>query len=166
MFYLKETLLIALLSVIILGNLFDFITDYRHGAPVLHLLEEGTVIAISTALMLWLLSDLRRQRRELDQLRHEIGAQRHHAATPPPPAVARARQELGGLIQSQFRDWDLTDSEQEVGLLLLKGLSFKEIAAVRQTQEKTVRAQASGIYRKAGVSGRHAFAAWFIEDFL
>jgi DNA-binding CsgD family transcriptional regulator len=37
---------------------------------------------------------------------------------------------------------------------------------VRDTHEKTVRQQASAIYRKAGVSGRHAFAAWFIEDFL
>jgi DNA-binding NarL/FixJ family response regulator len=51
-------------------------------------------------------------------------------------------------------------------LLLLKGLSFKEIAAVRNTLEKTVRQQASGIYKKAGVSSRHAFAVWFIEDFL
>jgi DNA-binding NarL/FixJ family response regulator len=53
-----------------------------------------------------------------------------------------------------------------VAILLLKGLSFKEIAGVRETREKTVRQQASSIYKKAGVSGRHAFAAWFIEDFL
>ncbi len=165
MIYLKETLLIALLSVIILGNLYDFSTDYRHGAPVLHLLEEAAVIVISTALMAWLLLDLRRQRLELEQLRQEV-AQRILPASTPPPAVVEARRQLGGLIQTQFRDWDLTDSEQAVGLLLLKGLSFKEIAALRETQEKTVRAQASGIYRKAGVSGRHAFAAWFIEDFL
>ena len=165
MFHLKEILLIAVLAVVILGNLYDFGTDYGHGAPTLHLLKEGVVIVISTALMLWLLLDLRRQQRELEQLRREVGA--HRPPDPmPPPAVAKVRRQLGGLIQTQFRDWDLTDSEQEVGLLLLKGLSFKEIAALRQTQEKTVRAQASGIYRKAGVSGRHAFAAWFIEDFL
>lgn len=51
-------------------------------------------------------------------------------------------------------------------MLLLKGLSFKEIASVRDTMEKTVRQQASTIYRKANVSGRHAFSAWFIEDLL
>jgi len=51
-------------------------------------------------------------------------------------------------------------------MLLLKGLSIKEIAALRETHEKTVRQQASAIYRKAGVAGRHAFAAWFIEDLL
>jgi DNA-binding CsgD family transcriptional regulator len=51
-------------------------------------------------------------------------------------------------------------------LLLLKGLSFNEISAIRETKEKTVRQQASEIYKKAGVVGRHAFAAWFFEDFL
>ena len=165
MFYLKEILLITVLSVIILGNLFDVVTDYRHGASTLHLLEEAAVIVISTALMLWLLLDLRRQQRELEQLRHELSGQ-HHPVRAPSPGIASARRQLGTLIQSQFTDWGLTDSEQEVGLLLLKGLSFKEIAALRQTREKTVRAQASAIYRKAGVNGRHAFAAWFIEDFL
>jgi DNA-binding CsgD family transcriptional regulator len=130
-----------------------------------HLLEEGIVIVVSTALMLWLVLDLRRQRRELEQLRREVAGPQPPAPAPP-PAVAKARRQLGELIQTQFREWALTDSEQEVGLLLLKGLSFREIAALRQTQEKTVRAQASGIYRKAGVNGRHAFSAWFIEDFL
>ena len=51
-------------------------------------------------------------------------------------------------------------------MLLLKGLSFREIAAVRQTREKTVRQQASAIYGKSGLEGRHEFAAWFLEDFL
>jgi DNA-binding CsgD family transcriptional regulator len=165
MFYLKEIMLIAVLAVIILGNLHDVVSDFRHGALPLHMLKEGAVVVVSTALMLWLLVDLRRQRRELELLRHEI-AEHRQPASAPSPAMARARRQLGGIIQAQFRDWGLTDSEQEVGLLLLKGLSFKEIAALRQTHEKTVRAQASGIYRKAGVSGRHAFAAWFIEDFL
>lgn len=165
MYYLKESLLIALLAVVILGNLYDVVTDYAHGNTPVHLLGEGLVIVFSTALVAWLISDLRRQRRELDQLRQEIAGQAAPAPVPP-PAVAAARRQLGDLIRTQFRDWDLTDSEQEVGLLLLKGLSFKEIAALRQTQEKTVRTQATGIYRKAGVNGRHAFAAWFIEDFL
>jgi len=51
-------------------------------------------------------------------------------------------------------------------MLLLKGLSFKEIAALRITLEKTVRQQASSIYRKSGISGRHELAAWCIEDYL
>jgi DNA-binding NarL/FixJ family response regulator len=48
----------------------------------------------------------------------------------------------------------------------LKGFSLKEIAALRGTSEKTIRQQASSVYKKAGLSGRHAFSAWFIEDIL
>jgi DNA-binding CsgD family transcriptional regulator len=165
MFFLKEILLIGALSILLLGNLYDLVTDTSEGAPLLHLLGECTVILVSTLLIAWLLVDLRRQQRELEQLRTELAGLQVPARALPAETAA-ARHQLGGLIRSQFRAWELTDSEQAVGLLLLKGLSFKEIAALRQTREKTVRAQASSIYRKAGVDGRHAFAAWFIEDFL
>ena len=49
---------------------------------------------------------------------------------------------------------------------MLKGLSFREIAELRETREKTVRQQASSVYRKAGVAGRNELAAWFFEDML
>lgn len=165
MLYTREFLIIALLSVIILGNLFDFVVDLGHGASTLHLLEEAAIIVISVGVILWLLAGIRRQQRELEQLRRDMAASRQAGARAT-RALAEARRQLGSAIQTQFRDWGLTDSERQVGLLLLKGLSFKEIAAVRATHEKTVRAQASSIYRKAGVGGRHAFSAWFIEDIL
>jgi len=38
-------------------------------------------------------------------------------------------------------------------MLLLKGLSLKEIATVRGTGERTVREQARAVYRKAGLTG-------------
>ncbi|MBX9604623.1 MAG: LuxR C-terminal-related transcriptional regulator, partial [Gammaproteobacteria bacterium] len=81
-------------------------------------------------------------------------------------AARDARRQLGELINAQFVAWGLTDSEREIGWLLLKGLSLKEIAALRATAEKTVRTQASALYQKAGLDGRHAFAAWFLEDLL
>jgi len=163
--YLREILLILILAVIILGNLFDFIVDSSRGASGLHLAEEGAIILISTGVILWLVAGIRRQQRELEQIRREL-AEHRESDDRASGAVVEARRRLGDAIREQFRAWKLTDSEQEVGLLLLKGLSFKEIAALRQTREKTVRAQASGIYQKAGVSGRHAFSAWFIEDIL
>ncbi|MEY3046615.1 MAG: hypothetical protein RL242_3457, partial [Pseudomonadota bacterium] len=52
------------------------------------------------------------------------------------------------------------------GLLLLKGLSFKEIAELRQTSERTVRQQAGEVYRKSGLGGRNELAAFFLEDLL
>jgi DNA-binding CsgD family transcriptional regulator len=73
---------------------------------------------------------------------------------------------LGEAIDAQFGRWNLTDSEREVALLLLKGLSTKEIAAVRAGSERTVREHARSIYSKAGLTGRAALSAFFLEDLL
>jgi DNA-binding CsgD family transcriptional regulator len=73
---------------------------------------------------------------------------------------------LGTAIDAQFTRWNLTDAEREVALLLLKGLSTKEIAAVRAGSERTVREHARAIYSKAGLTGRAALSAFFLEDLL
>ena len=73
---------------------------------------------------------------------------------------------LGEAIDRQFLTWRLTEAERDVGLLILKGLSLKEIAAVRVTSERTIRTQARSIYAKAGLSGRAALSAFFLEDLL
>jgi DNA-binding NarL/FixJ family response regulator len=53
-----------------------------------------------------------------------------------------------------------------VALLLLKGLSTKEIAAVRAVSERTVREQSGAVYTKANLTGRAALSAFFLEDLL
>jgi DNA-binding CsgD family transcriptional regulator len=73
---------------------------------------------------------------------------------------------LGTLIDRQFAEWSLSSAEREIGLLLLKGLSLKAIAELRETSERTVRQQALSIYRKAGVAGRAELSAFFLEDLL
>ena len=73
---------------------------------------------------------------------------------------------LGEAIDQQFSRWNLTEAEREVALLLLKGLSLKEVAQVRATSERTIRAQTRSLYAKAGVSGRAALSAFFLEDLL
>jgi len=73
---------------------------------------------------------------------------------------------LGEAIETQFGQWNLTEAEREVALLLLKGLSMKEIASVRETSERTVRVQARALYTKSGLSGRAALSAFFLEDLL
>jgi DNA-binding CsgD family transcriptional regulator len=82
---------------------------------------------------------------------------------------AEARSHLDGLgvaIESQFSRWNLTEAEREVALLLLKGLSHKETAQVRGVSERTVREQSRSIYAKAGLTGRTALSAFFLEDLL
>jgi len=80
--------------------------------------------------------------------------------------TARLAGELYSVMQAQFIQWKLSPSESQVGLLLIKGLSMKEIAQARNVKEKTVRLQASSIYGKSGYTGRHELAAHFIEDLM
>ena len=60
----------------------------------------------------------------------------------------------------------MTTAEQDVALLLLKGLSHKEIARIWRTGEATIRQQAAAIYAKSSLGGRAALAAFFLEDVL
>lgn len=74
---------------------------------------------------------------------------------------------LAGLragVDQQFKEWGMTDAERDIGMLILKGMSHKEIAALRDTSDATVRQQAQAIYRKAKLPGKSAFSAYFIED--
>jgi DNA-binding CsgD family transcriptional regulator len=73
---------------------------------------------------------------------------------------------LGIAIDKQFESWGLTPAERDIGLLMLKGFSHKEIAALRGTSDATVRHQAKSVYQKANVPGRTAFCSFFLEDLL
>ncbi len=78
----------------------------------------------------------------------------------------QALEGLGAAIDRQCDRWGLTDAERAIALLLLKGLSMKEIAEARGTSERTVRQQALAVYRKAGLEGRAELSAFFLEDLL
>lgn len=69
-------------------------------------------------------------------------------------------------IEHEFAKWSLTETEKEIALMLLKGLTFKEIAEVRSKSERTVRQQAGAIYAKSSLSNRSDLAAYFLEDFM
>jgi len=162
---LKEVVVILVLAVVVVASGIDLVTDLSYGADVDHMVKEAVIVAISMIAIAWLSLGLRRQRLEISSLRQELEAV-NTSQVQPRKYVLEARKKLGNVVTRQFSEWKLTGSEVEVGWLLLKGLSLKEVAMVRNTQEKTVRQQASSIYKKAGVSGRHAFSAWFIEDIL
>lgn len=82
---------------------------------------------------------------------------------------AESRKYIDGLSQSidqQLSKWNLSVAEKEVAFLLLKGLSLKEVADIRNTSEKTARVQSMAIYSKAGLAGRSELSAFFLEDLL
>jgi DNA-binding NarL/FixJ family response regulator len=79
---------------------------------------------------------------------------------------ARAEAHLRGLseaLDEEFRGWSLTPAEMDIGRLLLKGLTHKQIADLRHTSEQTVRQQAQAIYQKSGLKGKAEFSAYFLD---
>ena len=81
-------------------------------------------------------------------------------------AVATQVAGLSRAIATQFQAWGMTDAEADVAGLMLKGLSHREIATLRQCSEVTVRQHATVIYRKSGLSNRAQLTAFFLEDLL
>jgi len=166
MLYIKEFFIMVLLAFVVTGNLMDVIYDYREGASLGHLSIELALVAASLLLITVLSLGVWKESRSNRRLKAELASMSEETSPAQSPSLLAARHDLARVLQAQFEEWSLTQTEKEVALFLLKGLSFKEIASVRSTLEKTVRQQASSIYKKAGVSGRHSFSAWFIEDIL
>jgi len=161
----KQSSLLFIFVLVVLASGLDLLTDLSHGASISHIIKEAVIVALSIVALIWILNGMRRQNEEIELLKQEIKSA-ETLQNQPSEYVLNARRQVGEVIAKQFEEWALTSSEKEVGMLLLKGLSLKEIAAIRTTLEKTVRQQASAIYKKANMPGRHAFAAWFIEDLL
>lgn len=162
---MKDKLIALVLGIIMTLNFFDVIADISLGVPVWHIVEESIIVLVSAIGTIYLVIDIRARTLAIAQLKAKIlvsDKQLHNISA----EMMKERQHYGEVISGQFTQWNLSESERQVALLLLKGLSFKEISEVRNTKEKTVRQQASHIYSKANLEGRHEFAAWFLEDFL
>lgn len=156
---------IVLFETILLLIGWDLVTDYRSGTAWPHLLIEMSVLllAVMGAGFLWWHVLAARGRARL--LERDLEAARTEARRWQDES-RELLQGLGAAIERQFERWGLTPAEAEVGLLLLKGLSHKEAALVRETSERTVRQQARSLYLKAGLSGRAELSAFFLEDLL
>lgn len=146
--------------------------DLGDGVTIGHAVAEGGVVVLGlggvTVMARRLLHVLRRER----AARAEVAALAARLAATEAEAARwreEAREALAGLgvaLDRQFARWALSPAEKEVALLLLKGLSHKEIGEVRSITEATARQQARAVYRKAGLAGRNDLAAFFLEDLL
>lgn len=143
----------------------DLASDASTGVDLEHLVLEGLVmvLAVSGVAALWRgrrAAEARADRLgvDLDVARQEASRYRNEAR--------EALEGLGEAIDRQFARWELTPAEKEVGLLILKGLSHREVAEVRATSEPTVRQQALVVYRKSGLRNRAELSAFFLEDLL
>lgn len=130
----------------------------------LNLLEEAPLLLITIGGVI-LFQSLQRERKENHRILKDLEIAKREGQQ----WRKQVQGHLNGLglaISTQLLEWNLTAAEREVALLLLKGLSSKEIGTVRATSERTVREQARSIYSKAGLNGRASLSAYFLEDLL
>ena len=143
----------------------DVAVDWSTGAGWSHVGVELGAAALALGGVGVLAGQLWAAQRLTRGLTHQMAGVRKDAARWQQESRAAA-QGLGEAMDRQFDRWRLTAAEREVGLLLIKGLSLREVAHVRGTSERTARQQALGLYRKAQVKGRSELAAFFLEDML
>ncbi len=149
---------ILLFGLVALLVAWDLLIDYRKGASQVHIAIELLVLLIATLGMAFLFYQLRQTRSHLAVALVEAEQWRSESR--------ELMKGLGVAIEKQFARWELSRAEAEVGLMLLKGLSHKDIARLRNTSERTSREQARALYRKAGLSGRSELSSFFLEDLL
>lgn len=144
---------------------FDIYGDWSSDGLTLHILIELTIGVISAAAFAWLVVTLKSTREDLITVTKNLQQLSEDSNL----WKAGAEKLIIGLadsIDKQLERWGFSKAEKDVALLLLKGLSIKEIASVRSTSEKTVRAQTAAIYSKSGLAGRSELSAFFLEDLL
>lgn len=158
-------LVLAVLALVVAGGAFDLYLDAPETWWSTHVLVEVTLIVVSATVgvVLWRAwkqtsAQLVLTRRSLDVTAVDREAWRRRAE--------QALQGLGQAINDQFDVWDLTPSEREVALLLLKGYGHKQVAALTNRSERTVRQHAVSVYSKSGQSGRAELAAFFLEGLM
>lgn len=154
--------LIGLLVLIAVGAALDLRFDAPTDLFSLHVVYEVTLALASAAMaaLLWRAwFRAERDRVALTRSLAEQTADRDAWRREAERALASFASAIGG----QFDVWALTPAEREVALLLLKGRSHKEIAAETGRSERTARQHAVAVYAKAGLDGRAALAAFFLD---
>lgn len=162
----ERTVILLLLSMILIFTVLDVYEDLVEGATLWHVIPEVLII-LSTSLtatyLYYKIASIKRHRLEQIKVEVEIASLEQE----------ELKQRIGNLkagiveaISGQLKEWKLSQAQQEIAFLLIKGFSSQEIADLRETSEQTIRQQASIIYKKSGLSGRAQLSAYFIEDLL
>lgn len=161
----ERIFVVIILSFVSAMVTFDLLNDSNEGVVKWHMIVEASAGIVALMGIFYFL-------RGSFTLRHKLSAsirENKNLRAEAEEWQMEAHKYIQGLAESidlQLSKWNLSQAEKEVALLLLKGLSLKEIADIRNTSEKTARAQSTSVYSKSGLSGRSELAAFFLEDLL
>lgn len=166
----KERLIIAAVFALIFAFVgIDLLIDSREGTSIVHFVIEGSIAFVALISALFIISGIFAKKNKLEAELLIANSSIDFTRAEAELWRQKAKLFIDGLsseISAKLDEWGLSDSEKEIAFMLLKGLSLREIADARGTNEKTTRAQATSIYQKSGLSGRADLSAFFLEDLL
>jgi DNA-binding NarL/FixJ family response regulator len=131
--------------------LYDVVGDIFEGESPLHYASEAFIFLIAFVMAAQMYLSNKRNEQQLQQHAEEL---------------ASLKGDLADRVTQQLKVWSLSKAESEVAWLIIKGFSFFEIATLRNVTEKTVRKQATSIYKKANTANRAEFTAEFLSELI
>ncbi|KNG92319.1 helix-turn-helix transcriptional regulator [Pseudaestuariivita atlantica] len=145
--------LILLQGVSALFFIGDVILDFREDGHLdnPHLLLESIAAVALVSGVIFLMIELRGLMSRMSDMQTGLDIAHGHMAA---------------IVGEFFDEWNLTQAERDVALMILKGLDNDAIARVRNTASGTVRAQATSIYAKSNSDGRAQFISLFVEELI
>ncbi len=167
---LKENMKFSLLSLtLLLLLLLDLRADYLYGIPFSHMILEIILFFICLVGFSYFsdlaLKQYKNQNQRLLKLQENI-QKKDNQLSSLSKKVKSYKEEFRAEIENTFRQWGFTRAEAEVASLLLKGLSTKEVAELRHSNEQTVRSQCSSIYKKSKLENRSQLSSYFLDDLI
>lgn len=152
-------ILVGLLSVV------DVFLDKNDQLSTGHLIGEFVLITLSFTGSVFFLSQATLQKKKAGYLTIEVDKLKdknsHYLQQ-----VENYKRGLSEAIDEEFNRWGLTPSEKEVGIMIIKGLGYSEIAKIRDISERTARNQGSSLLHKANLKNKTELIAYFLEDLL
>lgn len=159
----ERWILLALFTCIALFTTIDIIADLQDNLPTEHYIHELGLLALALSAALYQMRLIWSRDQQIAVYTSKV-AELEHERLQFRERFSKVKNEFSSVVDQQFEAWNLTPVEKDIALLLIKGLSMKEVAQTRQTSEGTVRQQAAAIYKKSGLSGRQELAAIFLDE--
>jgi DNA-binding CsgD family transcriptional regulator len=163
----KKDYLITIFFVFALSLMtsIDVIEDIQEGLPFKHWFHEVLIVVSSVLFIsykLWMAmrrdKTIKRFKNEVDSAILEVDFYKKK--------IHQMKINISSILDEQFKIWGLSKGESDIAILLIKGMSIKEIAELRGSSEGTVRQQCMHIYKKSKLENRNQLASYFLEDIL
>lgn len=154
---------ILFVSGLVSLTIYDIIKDISEGIPFDHWLHELVIAGVSIIFILYKIYIAFIRDHKIQKMEDQI-SQQNLEISYYKEKVKSFKHEFNEIINNQFKIWGFTKSETDIALLIIKGLSMKEIAELRGSSEATVRQQSISIYKKSKTENRIQLSAYFLED--